>query len=282
MARLFGVITLVMMLVGCSIYGRQENTVSSSLVDFLYPDSEQAVAQKEETPVLKLPVNIGIAFVPAKNYSVLLPSAKKRYELLSTVKNAFVDLDYVNRIEIIPDTYLKQGGGFDTLNQLARLYDIEVMALVSYDQVARNNENNAALLYWTIAGLYLIPGNDNSTQTFVDTALFDIKTQKLLFRAPGISKIETLSTAVGLDETIQENSEKGFNLAVADMINNLNTELGIFKERVKEEQIAKIESRSGYSGSGSGGGGAGGILVVLALLLIAGIRAGVKYRQRSA
>jgi len=99
--------------------------------------------------------------------------------------------------------------------------------------------------------MYLIPGNENSIQTFVDTAVFDIKSQKMLFRAPGISKLEQRSTAVGVAQTLSEKSIEGFSLAVDDMTTNLEIELGQFKTRVKEKNIATIEHRQGYSGGGA-------------------------------
>lgn len=248
MKRIVFFLAISSLLISCSSFYRTEQTASSSLVDFLYPNSEDYVEHQPTIPKLTLPVNVGIAFVPSSSYSPLSLSAKKKHEILSKVKSEFLQLDYVNRIEIIPDTYLTKGGGFDNLKQLSRLHNVEIMALVSYDQIARSNQNNAALLYWTIAGMYLIPGDENTTQTFVDTAIFDVSSSKLLFRAPGISKVESLSTAVGLDETFYENSNKGFDLAVSDMITNLNTELELFKVRVKEEKVAEVDYRSGYSG----------------------------------
>lgn len=265
MNKSISVFLMVLLLSSCSAFMNDSNSkanISSSLVDFLYSDPEEAKEHKLEIPLLKLPVNIGIAFIPSNTSfnNPLSLSAKNKYDLLLTVKNEFIKHDYINRIEIIPDTYLKNGNGFETLEQVSRLYDVDIMALVSYDQVTQNNENNASILYWTIAGLYLIPGNDNSTQTFVDTAVFDIKSRKMLLRAPGVNKINSISTAVGLNETIAENSEKGFDRAVLDMIGNLNSELDIFKGRVKNESIAKVESREGYSG------GSIGIWLVLFLL----------------
>jgi rhombotail lipoprotein len=38
----------------------------------------------------------------------------------------------------------------------------------------------------------------NSIQTFVDTSVFDIKSRKMLFRAPGLNKITKRSTAIGI------------------------------------------------------------------------------------
>jgi rhombotail lipoprotein len=220
-------------------------------MDFLYPDETSRSDHKPEIPTLKLPVKVGLAFVPSKNWRRDGIHSKDQIDLLDKVKKSFLKYDYIDRIEVIPSTYLKGGEGFSTLEQVARLYDVDVMALVSYDQVTQSLENNAALLYWTIVGMYVIPGNENSIQTFVDTAVFDIKSKKMLFRAPGINKLTKRTTAVGIDHTLSEKSLEGFNLAVTDMTANLDTELASFKVRVKEEKIAKIEHRNGYTGGGS-------------------------------
>jgi len=217
-------------------------------MDFLYPDETSRSKHKPEIPVLKLPVKVGLAFVPSKNWQRDGIHSKDQIELLEKVKKSFLKYDYIDRIEVIPRTYLQGGDGFTTLEQVARLYDVDVMALVSYDQVTQSLENNAALLYWTIVGMYVIPGNENSIQTFVDTAVFDIKSKKMLFRAPGINKLEKRTTAVGIDETLAEKSLEGFGLAVTDMSANLDAELARFKTRVKEEKIAKVEHRKGHSG----------------------------------
>jgi rhombotail lipoprotein len=250
-SRIFFIVLGGILLASCSAIvsnntGKQ--TQSSSLMDFLYPSKESRTEHKPEIPVLKLPVKVGLAFVPSKNWQRDGIHGKDQVELLEKVKKSFLKYEYIDRIEIIPSTYLNGGEGFSTLEQVGRLYDVDVMALVSYDQVTQSRENNAALLYWTIVGMYIIPGNENSIQTFVDTAVFDIKSQKMLFRAPGINKLEKRTTAVGIDDTLSKKSLEGFGLAVSDMSSNLDDELSRFKTRIKEEKIAKVEHREGYSG----------------------------------
>jgi rhombotail lipoprotein len=272
------IITLLGMflLTSCSTVLNQnaaKQTQSSSLMDFLYPDEKSRTELKPEIPVLKLPVKVGLAFVPSKNWQRDGIHSKDQIELLERVKKSFLQYDYIDRIEVIPSDYLQGGDGFSALDRVARLYDVDVMALVSYDQVTQTVENNAALLYWTIVGLYVIPGNENSIQTFVDTAVFDIKSKKMLFRAPGINKLEKRTTAIGIEQTLAEKSLEGFSLAVADMTTNLDNELGRFKTRVKEEKVATIEHRSGYSGGGTMG------YSVLALLLLVLGRKSVFYRK---
>ncbi len=144
------------LLSGCSALvsdGQQRVTASSSLVDFLYPKGEDRQAKTPQIPVLQLPLNVGIAFIPSEGYLRAGPTQAEQIALLEKVKTQFAKYEYINRIDVIPSTYLKNGEGFSTLDQVARLYNVDVMALVSYDQLARNNDNNAALLYWTIVGM---------------------------------------------------------------------------------------------------------------------------------
>jgi rhombotail lipoprotein len=225
-----------------------KKTVSSSLMDFLYPDERSRSVHLAETPVLTLPVKVGLAFVPSKNWAQNGINRSSQVELLEKVKQSFLQYDYIDKIEIIPSDYLQGAEGFTTLEQVSRLYDVDVVALVSYDQVTQSLEKKGALLYWTIVGMYLIPANDNSVQTFVDTAVFDVKSRKMLFRAPGINKLSESSTAIKIDAVLAEKSMEGYKLAVADMSKNLDNELATFRTRVKEDKVAKIERREGYAG----------------------------------
>jgi len=71
---------------------------------------------------------------------------------MERVKTSFGALPFVGSIEVIPTEYLKPHGGFANLDQVARMFNVEVMAMVSYDQVQFNDSNAFSLLYWTIVG----------------------------------------------------------------------------------------------------------------------------------
>ncbi|MEJ2453086.1 MAG: rhombotarget lipoprotein [Candidatus Thiodiazotropha sp.] len=235
--------------------------VSSSLVDYLYPKGEQPPPQDQQLPHLKLPLNVGLAFVPSSNPRGL--SAESKARLLDQVKQAFTDRDFIGHIEVIPETYLAAGRGFETVEQVARLYSLDVIALVSYDQVSYSEDTTASLLYWTIIGAYVIKGSQNDVQTFVDTAVFDVATHKLLFRAPGVDRFENTSTLVKSGEALREAREAGFQRAMQDMTANLQTALDEFVVRVKEEKVVQVSYRSS-----SGGGGS---LDLMLLLVLAGL-----------
>lgn len=240
--------------------GRQG--VSSSLVDYLYPAGEVPPPQEGVIPHLQLPLAVGLAFVPSQSGGNQVLSEAERMQLLNDVKKTFAGRDFIAEIAVIPDAYMRSSRGFDSLEQTARLYGLDVMALVSYDQVAHTNERTSSFLYWTIVGAYVVKGNKNDVQTFVDTAVFDVATRKLLFRAPGINEFKSTSTLVDLERDVRVSQQKGFALAMADMTVNLDKELTVFKERIRTDGSVRVTRVA----DSSGGGGAAdlGLLTLLA------------------
>ncbi len=267
-------------LVSC---GNQQTRSKSSVVDYLYPTNVETVVQPS-TPTLNLPLKVGIAFVPEQatntrgrnrwtgvvGSGAALTSASKS-DLLDKVASNFKELDFVSEIDVIPTEYLTHGGSFTNLEQIQTMYDIDVIALVSYDQVQFTDEGFLSITYWTIVGAYVVSGEINDTSTMLDTVVYDIKSKKMLFRAPGTSIVKGNATPVNLSEELRADSLKGFNLAAEEMTINLHSQLERFKEKIKQnpEQV-KIVHREGYSGSSTGG--AFNLYTLVMLLLIAVIK----------
>lgn len=251
--KIFVIAVAALLVSSCANYfgGDGRRGVSSSLVDYLYPDGQVPPDHEETTPLLNLPLTVGLAFVPSQQGTAfMLPEAKKT-QLLEAVKQKFVGLDYVKEIVIVPETYMRSSNGFDGVGQIARLYGLDIVALVSYDQVTVSSETKSSVLYWTIVGAYFIKGNQNQATTFVDTAVFDVSSRKMLFRAPGVSDTQQSSTLVEVDQASRATREKGFELAMQDMSSNLAAELDLFKERIKEDDSVQIAHRKGYGGGGA-------------------------------
>lgn len=264
--------TTTLLMTGCSSLwnwsGDTRHGDSSSLVDYLYPNGEVPPSVNESIPNLALPLRVGIGFVPgyARHGTI---SEATRMQLLEEVKSGFVDRDYISHIEVIPDTYLRSSAGITGMQQVARLYNIDVMALVSYDQVAVSEENPAGLLYWTIVGAYVFKATSNEVQTFVDTAVFDVNTARLLFRAPGADKMSDRSTLVESGEVVRKAKDQSIATAMGEMTDNLTVELDRFQERAKEDPtVLQTSWKQGY-----GGGGGTSWLVLVALMLLASARA---------
>ncbi|MEN8251623.1 MAG: rhombotarget lipoprotein [Bacteroidota bacterium] len=265
----------VVSILGCA--GQQTRT-KSSVVDYLYPSGSD-VAIKPSVPTLELPLKVGIAFVPeteAANRSrnlwtgVAMDNSAlttvNKAQLLEKVAGNFRELEFVSDIEVIPSEYLTPNGGFSNLEQIQTMYGIDVIALVSYDQVQFTDEGFLSLTYWTIVGAYVVSGEKNDTSTMLDTVVYDIKSKKMLFRAPGTSVVNGSATLINLSEQLRTDSVEGFNLAAEKMIENLKVELNNFKEKIKREpEQVKIVHSKDYSG----GFGVISLYELAVLLLIA-------------
>jgi rhombotail lipoprotein len=249
-------VLLLLLIAGCSslwnFSGETRSGVSSSLVDYLYPAGEVPPDIRNTIPYLKLPLRVGIAFVPGQTGRGTISEVTKM-QLLETVKSNFTDRDYIEHIEVIPDTYLRSSKGLNGMQQVARLYGVDVMALVSYDQVAVSEDNPASFLYWTIVGSYVIKATSNEVQTFVDTAVFDVSTARLLFRAPGLNKTSDRSTLIESGEAVRKARDSSFSAAMDAMTQNLTVELDQFQERIKTDpQVATTEWKPGSGGGALG------------------------------
>lgn len=243
-------------------YGGADQTrrgSSSSLVDFLYPDGTKPEGLPDRLPYLELPVRVGIAFVPGNSQNAL--PANEQQLLLGRVAASFRDRPYVSHIEVIPESYLRSARGIQGMQQVAGLFDADIMALVSYDQLALAGERDSALLYWTVVGALVVKGNVNEVQTMIDTAVFDVKSSKLLFRAPGTHRNSANATFMDADREMRGLQLQSYTAATDDMIVNLNHELERFREQIKRGERAEVAWKPGSSG-----GGTADLLLLLALL----------------
>jgi rhombotail lipoprotein len=253
---------------GCVSGPFQKAHHSSSVVSFLYPGKDHPLPPTT-IPVLRLPLRVGIAFVPSgnqPNFGGDGISEMQKSALLQRVANEFKGREYIEAIEIIPSTYLRAGGGFGNLEQVRGLLNVDVVALVAYDQVQFTDQNFLSVAYWTIVGAYVFRGNKNDTQTLMEAAVYDIPSQHLLFRAPGGGEIKGNTAVMYVAEKLREDRAKGFDAATTELIANLKLELEGFRERVKRAPgEVTIEHKPGYSGGGAFGGLSGLILAGLAL-----------------
>ena len=173
-------------------------------------------------------------------------------DLMERISTEFRALPFVKDIELIPTDYLTNGGGFTNLDQIKTMYGIDVISLVSYDQVQHTDEGMLSLSYWTIVGAYTIKVDKNDTSTMVDAVLYDIASRKMLFRAPGTSHLKGSSTLVNLSEQLRSDALNGFHLAADNLVSNLQAELDRFQKKVKEmPESYAIEHKPGYTGGGS-------------------------------
>lgn len=260
----FTFISITLLLTGCfNLYGRKHR-YTSSVVEYLYPHRD--VTEAPSIPNLSLPLNVGIAFVPESGKVPMRRglSRKGKMDLMERISSEFRTLPFVRDIELIPGDYLTKGGGFSNLDQIKTMYNIDIITLISYDQVQHTDEGLLSFSYWTIIGAYIIRGEKNDTNTMVDAVVYDISSRKMLFRAPGTSRIKGSSTLVNLSEQLRSDSFEGFHRAADNLVINLKDELDRFKEKIKRTpESYRVVHKPGHIGLGSIGSAYAIILLAL-------------------
>jgi len=245
-------------------------------MSYLYPYATEPPAPPPGGARLELPLRIGIAFVPGDTapgnpygavQTLLPPDGEKR--LLDIVRKSFQGRDWVSHIVMIPSSYLTPKGGFENLEQVAQLMNVDVIALVSLDQMQSSDPRRTSFLYISIIGAYLLPLDRNETRTLIDAAVFHVPTRTFLMRAPGASNITGSSSAVDVEAKLRERSLKGFEMAMTDLSKNLNGEIDAFKVSVVSGERKDVDIVSSQGVSFRQGGATG--FAELALLMTAGL-----------
>lgn len=236
--------------VGCASVTYGHNHRATSLFQYLY-SNEPSHVDKPTIPTLSLPLRVGVAFVPpdsaVKSSEVYDLSEEAKIKLIKDISAQFKAYPFVKSIDAIPTAYLTPRGGFANLDQLRTMYGVDVMALVSYDQVQFTDNNWSSITYATPVGLLFVQGEKNETRTMLDAAVYDIASRKMLFRAPGISSVKDSSTLMNQDLNLRKNSEESYQQALTNLVTNLRTALAEFKDRVKTQpEEYKVVHKPGY------------------------------------
>jgi rhombotail lipoprotein len=256
--KLLAVAILSLALTGCSWmfndrHFAREQQSSTPLVDFLYADGK--VPLHDAQPELQLPIRVGVSFLPVgaglRNFQ---PGAVDRDKVLNALRENFKSLPYVNEIVIVPNHYLHAGSdGLAQIEQLSRLYQFDLFALVSYDQIQDSSQNARSLAYLTIVGAYFVRGDRNETHTLLDVAVIDPKSRAMVMRAGGTSALKGNVTALDADKHSVAQSSRGFEVATEQLIVSFSRELTDFEQRVRDGtapvKVVRRAAKSGGSGA---------------------------------
>jgi rhombotail lipoprotein len=243
---------------------------STSLVEFLYPNGSAPPAQDTQ-PQLHLPLRVGLAFLPSNGGTEIGPDAAQKEALLQEIRKRFVARKFITEIVVIPDYYLQGKRGFEGLQGVQRLYGIDLMALVSYDQVAHEDDNHWSLGYITIVGAYVLKGTRHDVSTLVDLAVVDPATRSLVLRAGGFDTRHGTVALINENRRLRETATEGFNVATQQMIDHFDSALTAFESDVREGK-ANVKVVSNRGKPSYGGGGSIDWLALLFLLPMAAVR----------
>ena len=281
--RVLCAIVLAISVSGCGLLGRlaceprcnASTRNSSSVVDFLYSGVGaygNGPPPQDVVPELHLPLRVGLAFLPPKSGLIAL-DASHREQLLERIRRHFSDRRFISEIVIIPDYYLANRHGFEGLQGVQRLYGVDLMAVVSYDQAVHADNNQWSLGYLTIVGAYVLKGDRHDISTLVDLAVVDPMSRSLVLRAGGVDVRHGNSTMIDADRATREAGVQGFSAATDQMIDHFDIALTRFESDVRAGHANVRVVHKSEGGQSPGGGGALSWTCVTLLMLLVAARA---------
>jgi len=189
---------------------------------------------------LQLPLRLGIAFVPAaptqvKGEAALVSPAGalapgQEQNLHQRVVGVFEQKPWAQSFKVIPSLYLTGGGGFEDLDRVARSFGVDVVALVSVDQVQFSSLRWYAWTYWTLVGAYMVKGDKNDTTSMVDAAVYHVPSRTFLFRAGGVGTAKGSSTWSRREEAFRQQGRESLALAMSQLSTSLDQGVATFKQ----------------------------------------------------
>jgi len=225
---------------------------ASSLVSFLYPNGA-ALPDQNSVPELRIPLRVGLAFLPSSRADVGQLDPVLQEELLERVRRHFMDRKFISEITIIPAYYLRDSKGYDGLAGVQRLYGVDVMALVSYDQVMHESDNEWSLAYLTIVGAYVVRGSRHDVTTLVDLAVVDAESRSLILRAGGTDTRHGNTTLIASEVEQRQSSNDGFSAATDRMVEHFDEALGQFQAQIRDgTSRVRVADKSGKVLNGGG------------------------------
>lgn len=189
---------------------------------------------------LRLPLRLGIAFVPAEagrrqgamaaGQLAAPGDPAQEQDLHQQVAELFGQKPWALSFKTIPALYLARAGGFNDLQQVSRSFGVDVVALVSVDQVQFSSPRWYAWSYWTLVGAYMVKGDTNDTTTLVDAAVYHVPSRTFLFRAGGAGTAKGSSSWSGRDDALRRQSRDSLALAMASLSVSLDQGVAGFKQ----------------------------------------------------
>jgi rhombotail lipoprotein len=232
------------LLAGCetALQEKTQTRKGASVVQYLFPtDATAAALAPANLATLRVPLRIGVAFVPEASSAAIGATEVQQQQMLAQVVKAFERYPFVAELKPIPTSYLRTGGGFPDLEAAARLFDIDVVALLSYDQVQFTEKTGKSMWYWTLIGAYIAEGDQYDVHTMIEATVLDVKSRRLLMRAAGTHVQHGGATMATVAENTRAAREAGFQQALTQMIPHLHEALAAFREKARAGAASGVE-----------------------------------------
>jgi rhombotail lipoprotein len=173
----------------------------------LTDDGIKALLDAEVKP--KLPTSVAVMNVSA--YQLM-----DAEELLSW-EQTFADISGIAGVQPISSISASRGQNLQEIRAAAAKQRCELVLLYAHDDSTVSNYNNAAALYWTFVGLWLVPGSQYEHRTVMQAILVDTRTGIVLGTATGDAHLKRTAPAAYGDIQRDKMQQEAPAQALADL-----------------------------------------------------------------
>jgi rhombotail lipoprotein len=92
----------------------------------------------------------------------------------------------------------------------------------------------------------VVPGNEYDIHPTLEATVFDVRTRKLLFRAPGTSVVKGSSTLVNFSDRSRQARAEGFDKALEELIPNVDAALQGFRKQAQDDPAIRLSLPADY------------------------------------
>ena len=206
---------------------------STPLTEFLYEGQKVPVA--EGRAELLLPIRIGLGFIaPTDDSTGKVPTLEQRQATLDAVRDQLRGLPYVTEVAIVPQYWFgnQPGVGFQKLSALAKQFNFDLIALVSYDQGIYSTQNMRTLGLLTIIGKDFYKVEVDQALTVIDLALVEPRSRELVLRISAGDQFGDTTTVLDDWRSKSYLRRVSFDRANEVFVSKLREELPALKARV--------------------------------------------------
>lgn len=231
---------LALLVSGCTLVqdpGEKPQPVASArstpLGEFLYQGKQ--VPHDDGRAALLLPIRIGLGFLaPTDDSTGKIPTLAQRDATIESVRESLRSLPYVSEVSIVPAYYFgnQPGVGFEKLRDMAKRFDFDLVALVSYQQTMYEFQNMRALGLITMIGKDFYKVDVDQALTVIELALIEPETRAVVMRIAAGDKFGDTTTL--LDDWRSQSHVRKVSFDRADdlFVDALRAELPKLRERV--------------------------------------------------
>jgi rhombotail lipoprotein len=228
---------------------RSETSQGDSVMQYLLPDqADKATMQDAEPAALRVPLRIGVSFVPPPELGASGATQAKRQQMLAQVVKAFENYPFVSELKPIPSTYLGARRGFADLNRVAGIFAVVFVELLSYDRAQSTEKTRDSFWYWTLVSACTVQCDRYDVHTRIEASVVDVKSRRLHLRAAGTSLKHGGAAMSNVAAATRAARGAGFQNALENLIPELQAALEAFRQRTRtgKEIGEQLQLPQGY------------------------------------